>query len=85
MQLLTKTGKPIINRVTKLPIYSQPVDYRINNIYKELTGLTKRQALAALNNDKLSDNWKNEIKSIIFAVKLAGINSSMKSLNANFS
>jgi len=81
MQLLTKNGKPIINRLTKLPIYTQPVEQRINNTYKELTGLTKTQATKALIDGKINESWKNEIKEVLFTSKLAGINSSMKSLD----
>ena len=67
-QLTTKNGKPIINRLTKLPIYTQPVEQRINNTYKELTGLTKPQATKALTNGKLNESWKNEIKEVLFKV-----------------
>lgn len=84
MQLLTKNGKPIIDRVTKLPIYSQPVEQRINNAYRELTGLTKPQATKALTHGKINESWKNEIKEVLFGVKLAGIKSSMKSLDLQF-
>lgn len=80
MQVLTKNGKPVINRITKLPIYNQTVEQRINNVYKELTGLTKQQANKALSHGKINESWKNEIKSVLFTVKLATITSSMKSL-----
>ena len=36
MQLTTKSGKPIINRNTKTPIYSKPVDIRIKNVKSQL-------------------------------------------------
>ena len=41
-QLLTKTGKKVIDHTTKLPIYTKPVEMRIKNIAKEL-GYTKQQ------------------------------------------
>lgn len=56
MQLLTKNGKPIIDRVTK------------------------PQATKALTHGKINESWKNEIKEVLFTSKLAGIKSSMKSL-----
>lgn len=74
---MNQTKRPRINRMTKLPIYNESIDNRINNVYKQLTGLTKPQAMKALSNDKLSDNWKNEIKCILFTVKMAGISSSI--------
>lgn len=36
MRLTTKSGKPIINRDSKLPIYSSQVDYRIKKAKQEL-------------------------------------------------
>ena len=38
MQRSTRTGKPIINGDTKLPLYTLPVALRIKNITKELFG-----------------------------------------------
>jgi len=35
-QLTTKSGKPIINRITKTPIYTRSVDYRIKKIKLQL-------------------------------------------------
>ena len=69
---MPKTQRPRINRLTKLPIYNESIENRINNVYKQLTGLTKSQAMKALSNDKLSDNWRNEIKCLLFTVKMAG-------------
>jgi len=79
-QLLSKNGKPIIDRATKLPIYTKPVEHRINNIYKELFGMTKRE-INNVSNNKIADNQLiSEIKTVLFAVKTAGIQSSLKSL-----
>lgn len=81
MYKLTKNGRPIINRETKLPVYTKSVDSRINNLYKELTGMTKSQAMKALSCQTVSNILKEEIKCVLFTSKLATIKSSMTSLS----
>lgn len=45
-QVKTKTGKKVINKDTKLPIYTKSVDQRIKEIKAELTkGMTKQDAI----------------------------------------
>ncbi len=81
MQLLTKTGKPLINKQTKLPIHSNTIEARINKMYLSLFNMTKSQVDHLLKTST-SDNQKvREIKDVLFAVKLAGIQSSMNSLS----
>lgn len=42
----TKTGKPLINRITGLPIYSNTVEARIKRARAELNqGLSKHDAI----------------------------------------
>lgn len=77
MQAKSKTGKPIKNKVTKLPIYTKPVDLRINEIYKELVGMTKQQAQRALSLGKINQEWQSEIKSVMFTVKMSCIQSEL--------
>jgi hypothetical protein len=36
MQLLTKSGKPVIHKDTKLPVYSKPIDIRLKILKKQL-------------------------------------------------
>lgn len=65
-QLLTKNGKPIINRVTKLPIHTLPVDLRVKIIKKAL-GLSKKQSKTS-NLTSFDDRWdmiRNECKYVL--------------------
>lgn len=61
-QLLTKTGKPIINRITKTPIFIKSVEYRIKNI-KQLLGVNTK-------NMTFEDRWN----SICLDVKCINMN-----------
>lgn len=81
MQLTTKSGKPVISKQTKLPIYNKPVENRINSLYKELTGFTKTQAMRALELNRINKTWQNDIKDVLYTVKMSGIRSSMSVIN----
>lgn len=46
LQRVTSSGKPMIDKGTKLPMFSTPVDYRIKRVKAELNrGLTKFDAI----------------------------------------
>lgn len=47
-QLTTKTGKPVISKFTKLPMYKEPVEKRIIRLCKELYGERYRTFLPAI-------------------------------------
>lgn len=57
-QLKTQKGKPIINN-NKLPIYSLPINLRLNNIKKQL-GLNNK-----LTHNERWDKIKNDINNLI--------------------
>ena len=61
MNLLTsKTGKPLINRNTRIPLNSKSVDFRINQIKSELGYQNKSK------DEKFADKWNaicNEVNS----------------------
>ena len=57
MKLLSFTGKPIINRNTKTPLYTMTVNNRIKNIKREL----------GIQSNSKEDVWnriKSEVKSL---------------------
>lgn len=51
IQLTTKTGKPIINRNTLIPLNSKPIDYRIKQLKNELGYQNKSQS------ERFEDKW----------------------------
>ena len=76
-QLTTKTGKSVINKTTKTPMYNLPIEQRINNVYKELFGMTVKQIKQLIDNKQLNE----EMRATLDVVRMAGITSSMNSLS----